>query len=181
MYIGYLDDRKKLGFSCIKDVRAAKQISDLKNFIKRTRGVSVAYIVKKGKQICILIFSKEVLVAVLIFVQSISVNIDSDVYCPSSSSSKAYQCRIVESTNLEFKESLKSFKYPSPISDYILKLKGGSDKLTDEEQEKLLQSILARTPESDIDEMNINKLLQRLKEIIYPVISDQRLWRIISE
>jgi hypothetical protein len=31
MYIGYLDDRKKFGFSCIKDVRAAKQVSDLKN------------------------------------------------------------------------------------------------------------------------------------------------------
>ena len=46
MYIGYLHDRKKLGFSCIEDVRAAKQISDFKNFIKRTRGVSVAYIVK---------------------------------------------------------------------------------------------------------------------------------------
>jgi hypothetical protein len=80
MYVGYLQDRKKLGFSCIKDVRAAKQISNLKNFIKRTRGVSVAYIVKKGKQIFILIFSKEVLVALLIFVKSISVNIDPDVY-----------------------------------------------------------------------------------------------------
>ena len=124
MYIGYLHDRKKLGFNCIKDLRAAKQISDFKNFLKRTRGVSVAYIVKKGKQISILIFSKEVLVAVLIFVQSISVNIDPDVYRPSSSSSKVYQCRIIESNNLEFKESLKSFKSPSPILDSILKLNG---------------------------------------------------------
>ena len=95
MYIGYIDDRKKLGFSCIKDVRSAKQISDFKNFLKRNGGVSVTYIVKKGKQISILIFSKEVLVAVLIFVQSISVNIDLDVYRPSSSLSKVYQCVLL--------------------------------------------------------------------------------------
>ena len=50
MYIGYLDDRKKLGFSYVKDIRATKQISNLKKFIKRTREVSVGYIVKKDKQ-----------------------------------------------------------------------------------------------------------------------------------
>ena len=133
MYIGYVHDRKKLGFSCIEDVRAAKQISDFKNFLKRTRRVSVAYIFKKGKQISILIFSKEVLVAVFIFVQSISVNIDLDVYRPSSSWSKVYQCCISESNNLEFKEHLKSFKSPSPILDSILKLKGGNDDLNEKE------------------------------------------------
>ena len=67
------------------------------------------------------------------------------------------------------------------IQDYILKLKGGSDELSIEEQEKLLNSILAKTPKSDIDEMSINKLLQRLGEIIYPVISNQKLWPILSE
>jgi hypothetical protein len=41
MYIYYVHDRKKLGFSCIEDGRAAKQISDFKNFLKKTRGISV--------------------------------------------------------------------------------------------------------------------------------------------
>mgnify|MGYP006979328532 FL=1 len=35
MYIGYLNDRKELGFSCIKDIHAAKLILNLKKFIKK--------------------------------------------------------------------------------------------------------------------------------------------------
>ena len=167
-----------MGFSCIEDVRAAKQISNFKNFIKRTRGVSVAYIVKKGKQISILIFSKEVLVAVLIFVQSISVNIDPDVYCPSSSSPEVYQSFISKSDNLVLKESLKS---PSPILDSILKLKVGYDEMTDEEQEKLINSLLAKIPEHSYQETSINKFLKKILKLIDPVISDQRFWRILGE
>jgi len=37
MYIGYLHDQKRLGFSCIKDIRAAKLILNLKKFLKRTK------------------------------------------------------------------------------------------------------------------------------------------------
>ena len=70
MYIGYLNDRKELGFSCIKDIHAAKLILNLKKFLKKTKRVSVAYLIEKGKQVCILIFSKEVLVAVFIFLKS---------------------------------------------------------------------------------------------------------------
>ncbi len=31
MYIGYLNDRKELGFSCIKDIDAIKQLSNFKS------------------------------------------------------------------------------------------------------------------------------------------------------
>ena len=34
MYIGYLNDRKELGFSCIKDIDATKQLFNLKKFLK---------------------------------------------------------------------------------------------------------------------------------------------------
>ena len=66
-------------------------------------------------------------------------------------------------------------------SDFILKLKGGSDELNNEQQERLVKSILARTPESDLNEISINKLLKKLLEIIDPVISDQRFWKILTE
>ena len=98
MYINYLRDRNELGFSCSKDISDAEKISDL---LKRTR---LAYIFRKGKQIWILIFSKfskGILVAVLIFVTSTSVNINPDVYHKSSF---------------------------SPIRDSILKIRGGNDK-----------------------------------------------------
>lgn len=178
MYIGYLHDRKRSGFSCIKNIRAAKLISDLKKELKR---VSVVYIVKKSKQICILIFSKEVLVAVFIFVQSTQVNIDPDLYHPSFSSSEVYQSCVSKSDNLGFKESLKSFKSPSPILDSILKLKGGSDDLNEKEMDKLVKSIVAKTDQSSEKKISINKFLKKILKLTDPLISDQRFWRIISE
>ena len=66
MYIGYLNDRKELGFSCIKDINAIKELSNLKSTLKNR----VSWIIRKGKQTVILIFSKEVLVAVFIFFKS---------------------------------------------------------------------------------------------------------------
>ena len=66
MYIGYLDDRKKLGFSCIKDINAIKELSNLKSTLKNR----VSWIIRKGKQTVILIFSKEVLIAVFILLNS---------------------------------------------------------------------------------------------------------------
>lgn len=107
MYIGYVYDRKNMGFSCTEDDRAAKQVLNLVLFIKKKKGVSVAYIVKKGKQIFLLLFSKEILIGVVIFVKSISVKIDPDVYRPLSSSSKVYQCRIINSNHLKLKKKFR--------------------------------------------------------------------------
>jgi len=168
MYIGFLNDRKELGFSCIKDINAIKQLSYLKGTLKNP----VTWIIRKGKQSVILIFSKEVLVAVFIFLNSSCIEPNFDP--PSFTSSEVYQACVIKSDNLRF------LNYPPRISDFILKLKGGSDELSIEEQEKLINSILARTSESDIDEMSINRFLQRLGEIISPVISNQKLWRILS-
>jgi len=153
MYIGYLYDRKKLGFSCIEDVRTAQQILDFKNFLKRSRGVSVAYIVKKGKQISILIFSKEVLGAVFILLNSSCIEPYFDP--PSFTSYEVYQFCVIKSDNLRFLNS------PGQISDFILKLKGGSDEFTNDKQERLVKSILAKAPESDYSEISINKFLKK--------------------
>ena len=101
--------------------------------------------------------------------------IEPNVNPPSFPSSEVYQSCVIKSDNLRFLNS------PPRISDSILKLKGGSDKLTNEEEERLIKSILARTEQSVLDEISINKLLKRLLEIIDPVISDQRFWRILSE
>jgi hypothetical protein len=66
MYIGYLNGRQELGFSCSKDSHAVKQLFDLKNILKNP----AIRIIRKGKQTVIFIFSKEVLVAVFIFLSS---------------------------------------------------------------------------------------------------------------
>jgi hypothetical protein len=173
MYIGYLNDRKELGFSCIKDIHAAKLILNLKKFLKKTKRVSVSYLIENGKQVCILIFSKEVLVAVFIFLKSsyIEPNVDH----PSFVSSEVYESCVIKSDNLRFLTS------PPQISDFILKLKGGSDEFTIEEQEKLVKSILAKAPQSSYQEISINKFLEKILKLIDPVISNQRFWRVLSE
>ena len=113
MYIGYLNDRKELGFSCIKDTDTVKELSDFKNTLKNP----VTWIITKGKKTLILIFSKEVLVAVFIFLESryIEPNVD----WSSFSSSQVYQSCVIKSDTSGFLTS------PSHIQDYILKSRGG--------------------------------------------------------
>ena len=74
MYIGYLSDRQELGFSCTNDIHAVQQLSDFKSTLKNP----VTWIITKGKKTVILIVSKEVLVAVFIFIESsyIKPNVD---------------------------------------------------------------------------------------------------------
>jgi len=166
MHINFINDRQELGFSCIKDIRAAKQF---KNSLKNP----VTWIIRKGKHTVILLFSKEVLVAVFIFLKSsyMEPNVDP----PSFTSSEVYQSCVIKSDNLRF------LNFPPRISDFILKLKGGSNELTNEEQERLIKSILAKAPQSDYSEMNVNKFLKKILKLIDPIISDQRFWKILSE
>ena len=173
MYIGYLNDRKELGFSCIKDIHAAKLILNLKKFLKKTKRVSVSYLIENGKQVCILIFSKEVLVAVFIFLESMYLKPTVD--CRSFTSYEVYQSCLIKSESSGFLTS------SSRIQDYILKSRGGSEELTSEEQEILVKSILSKAPESSYSEISINKFLKKILKLIDPVISDQRFWRILGE
>lgn len=53
--------------------------------------------------------------------------------------------------------------------------------MINEEQERLVKSILAKAPESDCSEISINKFLKKILKLIDPVISNQKLWRILSE
>jgi len=159
---------RRLGFSCLKDLNAVKQLSNLKS----TRKNLVTWIIRKSKQTVILIFSKEVLVAIFILLSSNCIEHNFDP--PSLASSEVYQSCVSKSDNLIFLRS------PSRISDFILKLRGGFDEPISEEEERLIKSILAKSSESDYSEISINKFLKKLLNLIGPVISDQRLWRILS-
>lgn len=165
MYINYRNDRQELGFSCLKDINAIKQF-------KSTFKNPVTWIIKKGKQTIVLVFSKEVCVAVFIFLKSSS--IEPNVDRTSFILPEVYQSCVIKSDNLRFLHS------PPRILDFILKLKGGSE---DEKLAKirLVKSILAKTPQSDLDEISFNKLVKRLVNIIGPIISDQRVLRILAE
>ena len=83
----------KLGFNCIKDINAIKQLSDFKSTLKNPG----TWIIRKSKQTIILVFSKEVLVAVFIFFKS-DYNVDSRLL----SSSQVYQSCVSKSDNVVF-------------------------------------------------------------------------------
>jgi hypothetical protein len=168
MWIGYVRDRQKLGFSCIKDIDSVEQLLDFTSTLKN----SLTCVAQKSNKTFIFIFSKEVLVAVFIFLKS--TYIEPNVDHPSFVSSEVYKSCVIKSDNLRFLTS------PPQISDFILKLKGGSDDLTSEEQEKLVKSIMAKIPESGYREISINKFFKKILKLVDPVISDQRFWTTFS-
>lgn len=137
MWIGYLKDRQQLGFSCIKDIDSVEQLLDFTSTLKN----SLTYIAQKSNKTFIFIFSKEMIVAIFIFLGSSYIELDVDYR--SFSSSQVCQSCVIKSDTSGFLTS------PSKIQDYILKTRGGYDEFTSEEQERLLKSILAKTPESD--------------------------------
>ena len=168
MYVSFINDRQELGFNCIKDINTIKEFkSTLKN--------TVTWIIRKGKHSLILLFSKEVLVGVFILLESRYI-----VDPPSFTSSEVYQSCVIKSDNLRFLNS--------PISDFILKLNGGSDQLTNEDEKKLIKSILSKAPPSDsseirinqYSEISINKFLKKIVNVIGPVISNPQVWRFLS-
>jgi hypothetical protein len=55
-----------MNFSCSKDIQSVKQLSNFKRILKNP----AIWIITKGKQTFILLFSKEVLIGVFIFLKS---------------------------------------------------------------------------------------------------------------
>ena len=161
MYIGYLNDGKKLGFKCIKDTDAVKKLSDFKNTLKNP----VTRIITKGKKTFIFIFSKEILVAVFIFLKSR--DIEPNVNWSSFPSPQVYQSCVSKSDTSRF------LTPPFQIEDYILTSRGGSE-FTDEQHDKLVTSIVAKTNQSSEKQISINKFLKKILKLIDRVISDQR-------
>ena len=89
MYINFINDREKLGFNCIEDINLIKQFkSILEN--------PVTWIIRKEKHTVIILFSKEVLVGVFIFLKYSY--IEPNVYPRSFTSSEVYQYYITKSS-----------------------------------------------------------------------------------
>ncbi len=93
-----------------------KQLSSFKN--------PVNWVIRKSKKIIVLIFSKEVLVAFFIFLESMYLKPTVD--CRSFTSYEVYQFCLIKSESSGFLTS------SSRIQDYILKSRGGSEELSSE-------------------------------------------------
>ena len=170
MYINYLNDRLELGFICKKDIETAKILNER---------ISIAYLNQKGKQTFIIIFSKETLVASLIFLNSSCINAQAYSEPPLFSSNEVHVCRVMKQDNAEDLNSLRN-TLDSPV-----KVRGGSDEFNHEETEKLVKSILAKARNSDYSEMSLNKVLNKLYKVLNKsfemTLGNPKLLRILSE
>ena len=115
MYLNYQNDRQELGFNCIEDINSIKQLSDFRNTLK-----TINY-----KQIVILIFSKEILVAIFIF--SKSSYIEPNISHLSFESCEVHQSCIIKSkiTSETIVEIQNQQNKIPQVSKSILKIRCG--------------------------------------------------------
>ena len=166
MYINYLNDRTELGFACLKDHKVGNAIYNLEILFNP---------IKQSNNICILVFSKETFVAILLFFNMDSIDSNLSPYQVQPSKMKIYRSDVRKSTNLKSSESTNK------ISDFILTLNGGDDALNDKDQERLIASVLAKIPETTYKELSINKFLKKLVTFLDPIVTNKGVWRILSE
>lgn len=138
-------------------------------------------ILKKSRQTVVLIFSKEFLIGALIFVTPLP-NLTQSSLKNSTEISEVPQSSIVKSNDLAVRKSLQSLRSPSPIIDSILKLKGGGFDFDGESEEtkKLIDSLMAKTPQSSEDKISLNKFLQKMIKIADPLISSPKFWKMVQ-
>lgn len=173
MWINYIKNRERLGFSCRKDKEAVQQIS---NFGKNLKDC-FTYTVRKGNRIFIFLISKEFIILGLILFNCLDFESTYDSSSFLFSNSEVLQTRVISGSNF------------STINE-VFQVRGGSDDLIVEEDkklvsvekdQKLVRSILAKTPGNDSKEISINKMFQNILTFIDPVILDSRFHRLLLE
>jgi len=176
-YINYLNDRRELGFLCLKDI---DDIQELENLIQELSTLILekhpgVWIQQKDNKTFIIV-SKKVLVGILIGIKLRfgSMPIEEGVNPPLFPSSEASPSRLMKSNQ-----------------DYLLKLNGGSDELSNQDQEKLerqekeaqkrlLKSVLAKAPQSNYWQISPNKLLKPIYEALKAVASNRQFWEAVN-
>jgi len=195
MFPGYRSHRNELGFDAIKDYQDGRR---LKDFIDNKVDDVIVVIEKKFKisfkdKLChaIVVIERKfgiVLVTITIFVASFLGPIESESLSPTISFSSKIDSPLEIVINDEAKilsDDLKInqiFKSHSPIMDYILDLKGGGLEKDDdvEKTDKLIKSIVSKSPQSSSSEISINKVLKRMVKFVDPLISNSEFWKIVK-
>lgn len=161
MYPGYSQDRRALGYGIIKDSSSEKELFTV-----------------------ILIFSKKVLVGVIIILRSKLTNMDRMHQDPHFVLDESPQVLI--SRLQSYDSSYENRGLNKHIEEYILRIQGGSDENSNDDivelnkMEQLRTSIISKTKQSLPKKLSINKILQRIVRIIDPVISRQEFWKILK-
>ena len=91
--------------------------------------------------------------------------------CSSFSSSQDYKCRLINSKSSK-SDYFQFLESPFSKKEFILQSREGSDSLMNDEQERLLESILDKTKEMGDPQASINKVLQKYWDIFKPLVTD---------
>ena len=163
-YICYLNDRKTVGFKCIKDNEPIV-------FLK----TSTIYFIKSNSINFILLQSRTILIGIFFFI--IVHSLDSDINVDNKNNYRIYQNRISKSNFLKFKEFDKSFKASSLNSCQNLNI--DTSTITDKELDKLAKSIIAKCPNNLPSErqISINKRFKKIFKKVKPIIGDIDFWK----
>ena len=151
MYVNYLNDRHLSGYECIVDIKCGKRLVLISDEFMKNSRL------KQKRKICILLLA--------MCISFKNVKLIDDI-----GRSYFFQPTYVEIINPN------SRYYQTNQKKLLRCVRGGCN-----EQDKLIKSILAKTPESDLKDVSINKRALRLLEIVDSVISDQGFWRIAAE
>ena len=184
MYVNFVNDRKQLGYECLKDTLCVNKLVLITDS-------SVLFVKHKSKRIVFV----SIVVSTLLFsdVQSakaIGMNfapqqIEHRIIVSDQDANKLMKpSKVKFNWNIEPKiimpslsKSIGSVRTKSDlknsqwINEFVSRIRGGSD-------EKLIRSIISKVSEADWDIPSINKILKKLAEV---TLTNDKLLRILAE
>lgn len=190
MYVNYVNDRKELGYGCLKDTLCGNKLV----LITDSSVVFVKHVSLNVKHKSKRIIFVRIVVITLIFsnvrsAEAIGTNLppqqikhriivsDQDANKLMKPSKVKFNSDIEpkilmpSSVRIRTKSDLKNSQW---IKEFVSGIRGGAD-------EKLIRSIISKVSEADWDISSINKILKRLAEVTLEIGTNDKLLRILSE
>lgn len=189
MYVNYLNDRKQLGYECLKDTLCGNKLV----LITDSSVVFVKHVKHKTKiiiYVIILTFS-EVQSAEAIGMnlppQQIEHRIHRIIVSDQDANKLMEPSKLKMDSDIEPKIIMPSLsksigsvrtkfdlKNSQWIKEFVSGIRGGAD-------EKLIRSIISKVSEADWDIPSINKILKKLAEVTLEIGTNDKLLRILAE
>ena len=183
MWVNSRQDRQTLGYKCKRDFHASEQLSYFTTKFNKL-------MVKIGnKTFIFIIWQEKILVLFIIFGSRCR---DLDTCSVSLPTNSIYHSCVHRSNNSKF---LTQFYPPGTsgyIQNYVLNLRSGSESinqsnnnevnsLMDDQQEKLIRSLLAKAHNHHSTSVSINKIGKQLLKFLDSLVTDPRTIRVIAE
>ena len=190
MYVNFVNDRKQLGYECLKDTLCGNKlvlITDSSVIFVKHVSLNVKH---KSKRIVFV----SIVVTTLLFsnvqsAEAIGMNLPPQQIDVSDQDANKLMkpSKVKFNWNIELKiimpslsKSIRSVRTKSDlknsqwIKEFVSGIRGGAD-------EKLIRSIISKVSEADWDISSINKILKKLAEVSLEIGTNDKLLKILAE